>query len=111
MRQKHKIVNDLLTTGESQLCGLCGRPLEVNADKHHLVPKAYKGKETVLIHKICHGKIHSVFTEKELATYYNTFDRLLENEHIQAFVKWVSKKDPDFYDTTKDQQGRKKKRR
>ena len=100
-RQKHQVVVDLLSTGKSEICGLCGRPLGSSADRHHLIPKTFKGKETVLIHKICHGKIHSVFKERELAKYYHTFERLLENDDIKSFVEWVSKKDPDFYDTSK----------
>lgn len=92
-------------------CPLCERPLGTIWDEHHLVPKTFKGTETVLIHKICHNKIHSVFTERELAKHYNTIERLLENEHIQTFVEWVKKKDPEFYQKTKDTTNRRKKRR
>ena len=69
-------------------------------DEHHLIPKTFKGKKTVLVHKICHRKIHSVFTERELANYFHTFERLLEHEEIQKFVIWVSKKSPDFYSSS-----------
>ena len=92
-------------------CPLCARPLGTRWDKHHLKPKSLGGKEVVAIHKICHNKIHSVFTERELIKYYHTIERLLENEDIQKFVKWVSKKDPDFYEKTKDSNIRKRKRR
>ncbi len=78
-------------------CPLCERPMVNSYDDHHLVPKSRKGKETVRIHRICHRKIHSTFTEKELERNYNTIEKLLTNEAIQNFVKWVSKKDPDFY--------------
>lgn len=93
-------------------CPLCKRTLgQINVDAHHLVPKTFKGKELVDLHKICHRKIHATFTERELLHYYNTIDRLLENEHIQSFVKWVAKKDPGFYDGSKETSERKKKRR
>ena len=92
-------------------CPLCKRSLGNIWDEHHLIPKTFKGKVVVQIHKICHSKIHSVFTERELYQHYHTIERLLENEHIQKFVKWVSKKDPDFYEKTKDTQTRKRKRR
>ena len=47
------------------LCPLCQRQLipGPSVDKHHLVPNSKKGKETVTLHKICHSKLHSVFTE------------------------------------------------
>lgn len=96
---------------ENYLCPLCQRPIGNVWDKHHLIPKSRKGIDVVVIHKICHDKIHSVFTEKELEQYYHTIDRLLENEYIQAFIKWVRKKDPNFYEKTKDTQTRKKKRK
>ncbi len=66
-------------------------------NKHHLVPKTFKGKEAVWIHRICHSKIHSVFTERELATHFHTFERLLTHEEILKFVKWVRRKDPEYY--------------
>ena len=80
-------------------CPLCGRPLipGPSVNRHHLVPKTYGGRETVEIHRICHNKIHAVFTEKQLAREYDTFDKLLEDEQIRTFVAWVRKKAPDFY--------------
>lgn len=96
---------------EEYLCPLCTRPLGNVWDRHHLIPKSRKGTEVISIHKICHDKIHSVFTEKELDDYYHTIPRLKESEHIIKFIKWVSKKDPDFYEKTKDTIRRKKKRK
>ena len=91
------------------LCGLCNRPLgDISVDQHHLIPKAHKGKDTVLIHKICHRKIHATFTEKELEKYYHTFERLLEHDDIQKFVRWVAKKPPEYYDGSKEANRRRK---
>ena len=104
--------NEIKSHSPHERCPLCNRELGTEGiDRHHLVPKTFKGKELVTLHKICHRKIHATFTERELLSYYNTIERLLESEHIQEFVKWVSKKDPSFYDGTKDTHDRKRKRR
>jgi hypothetical protein len=83
-------------------CPLCGRPLAEPFNKHHLIPISKGGKhtETILLHNICHKKIHSVFREIELKRYYNTIERIKENEEIQKFIKWVGKKEPNYYDST-----------
>jgi hypothetical protein len=94
------------------LCGICGRELgTVAIDQHHLLPKTFKGKETVPLHKICHRKIHATFTERELANHYHTLERLREHSEIQSFVKWVAKKEPGYYSGSDETVERKKKRR
>jgi len=95
------------------LCPLCTRELipGPSIDGHHLMPKTFKGKEKTMMHKICHRKIHATFTERELQQHYHTIERLLENEHIQKFVKWVAKKAPEYYEKTKETNERKGKRR
>lgn len=95
-----------------QKCPICGRDLgSERIQKHHLIPKTFKGKETIDLHQICHRKIHATFSERELLNYYFTVERILENEHIQAFVKWVKNKHPSFYDFSKETADRKSKRR
>jgi len=88
-------------------CPLCSRPYDETMDQHHLTPKLKKGKETVTLHKICHRKIHSLFAEQELAQHYNTIEKLLENEDIQKFVKWVQKKPRDYLDSNRLSNNRK----
>jgi len=86
---------------EKDKCPLCGRQLgNKNISKHHLKPKSQGGKhsETVWLHNICHQKIHSLFTEKELKRRFYTIDLLREDEAIQTFIKWVAKKDPSYYE-------------
>ncbi len=96
----------------SEPCPLCQRPLGThNVEGHHLIPKAFKGKELVDLHKICHRKIHATITERELLHHYHTIERLLENEDIRRFVKWVAKKDPSYYDSSDETAARKGKRR
>ena len=94
-------------------CPLCQREMVKGKriSKHHLVPKSKKGKETLYLHDICHQKIHSVFTEKELEKKYNNVDALLSNEEIQKFVSWVKNKPIDFYDSNRDTNFRSKKRK
>ena len=81
-------------------CPLCGRPLAEPITRHHLIPPSKGGKDTptVAMHKICQTKVHAVFSETELKNYYHTVERIKENEEITKFVKWVSKKEPEFFD-------------
>lgn len=96
-------------------CALCGRELipGPTVDLHHLIPKLKGGKNgpTVLLHKICHRFLHATFTEAELARQYNTIEMLLSNEAVLRFVNWVQKKPPEFYDATREQKTKKRKRR
>lgn len=74
------------------ICPICNRPADDTMSAHHLVPKCKKGKETVSIHRVCHDFIHATFTDKELAREYNTVDKLMADERMQKFAKWVAKK-------------------
>lgn len=89
-----------MEANEGGKCPLCGRPLAEPMNRHHLVPlsKGGKGIPTLMMHKICHVKIHAVLTERELMTHYNTIERLQEQEEIAKFIKWVQKKPAEFYD-------------
>lgn len=87
--------------GEAEtVCAICSRPLAGICNRHHLIPlsKGGRGTTTLLLHKICHDKIHSVFSEVELKRYYHTTARLQEGEEMAAFIRWVQKKEPEFYD-------------
>ncbi len=86
-------------------CLICQRPLgnSKRISKHHLIPKSRGGKhtDTVLLHNICHQKIHSVFTEKELRDEFHTVEKLTEHEEMRKFIRWVAKKDINFYQKNK----------
>ena len=83
-------------------CALCGRVVpDDQRDKHHLIPKSEGGKETAVLHRICHRQIHALFTESELAHDYATIDALMTNDAIRRFVKWVRNKPPGFYERTR----------
>ena len=93
------------------VCKICEREITDKSywDEHHLIPKAKGGKysEKVKLHRICHEKIHSLWTEAELANIYNTVESILTNQSMISFVKWVKKKSPEFYVKTKLNNNRK----
>lgn len=83
-------------------------------DKHHLIPRSKKGKAAELCHKVCHRKIHSIFTDNQLRDYYHTWDRLRENEEIQKFIAWVRKqfaRNPEYVDVHRETGQKKRKRK
>jgi 5-methylcytosine-specific restriction endonuclease McrA len=83
-------------------CPLCARPLisGKSIDEHHLLPKSQGGRQTQTVHRICHRKIHATFTEKELARSYNTWAQLQIHEDIAAFIVWIQKKPPEYFDNS-----------
>lgn len=88
---------------EKDICPLCERELAQPYNEHHLIPVSRGGRHgpTVDLHLICHNKIHSLFTEKELAKSYHSIALLQEDEEMQKFIKWVRKKKPSYYDRNK----------
>lgn len=82
---------------EDPACPLCGRPIPPSErDAHHLVPRSHGGRDTVLLHRICHRQVHALLTESELARTYATVDALREHPALQAFVRWVRTKPAGF---------------
>ena len=90
-------------------CPICDRDMwEGNSiDKHHMVPKCRGGKQTEYLHKVCHRKIHSIWSEKELEKEFNDPVIIREHEEMIKFIKFIKKKDPDYYDRN-EQHNRKK---
>lgn len=76
------------------VCSICRRhiPISEYTEKHHLVPKSKKGKETILVCIDCADQIHNLFDIKELAREYNSLEKLLSHSSIQKWVSWVRKK-------------------
>ena len=91
--------NDHIIIGE---CPICNRDMwkGPSTDKHHMIPKCKGGRITEYLHKICHRKIHSLFSEKELEKRYNDPEVIKVHPEIVKFIKWVEKKHPTFYDKT-----------
>jgi 5-methylcytosine-specific restriction protein A len=79
-------------------CRLCQRNVE-KLTEHHLIPRS-EGKKGVALPKIwvcsaCHRQIHALFTNAELATNYNTAERLKEEPRMVLFLNWLRKQDPN----------------
>lgn len=94
-----------------EACAICNRELAEPADLHHLIPKTFGGKQLIRLHRICHQKLHTVFSERELLHFKGDLIPIVENEQMRTFITWVRKKDPGFYDTSKDTKNRKAKRK
>lgn len=70
-----------------------------DADVHHLIPKQKGGRKgpTATIHRFCHTKIHSLFTNGELKKQFSTIDALRTHPEIDKFISWVQGKPSNFY--------------
>lgn len=69
-------------------------------DRHHFVPKSEGGRAARRVHRICHAKIHSLLTERELATLYATPEALRAHPEVERFVRWVAGRPPEFHSRT-----------
>jgi hypothetical protein len=98
----------------SDICPLCERKiLQGYGNDHHLVPKLKGGRngDTAYMHIICHSKLHSLYSEIELATHYYTIELLRQQPEIQKFVKWIKKRPLTYKDSNKQSKDHKKKRK
>lgn len=89
---------------DDQICPICDRLLDgKNISQHHLIPVSCGGSysELIKVHKICHDKIHSIFTNKELKEYYHTVERLRMSSEMQEFIWWLKDRPSNFYVNTK----------
>lgn len=89
-----------------ETCPLCGRPFGEKVEWHHLVPKSKGGRNMVPLHPICHRKIHTIFSDTELARRLSSIEALSAEPDIIDFVAWVGSKPPDFYRRTEPRKGR-----
>jgi len=89
----------MFDSDDGKICPLCERSIPPHLEsRHHLVPKLRGGKHgpIAVLHTICHSKIHSLFSETELARVYHTIEALRGHDEVMRFVKWVSKRPPEF---------------
>lgn len=86
-------------------CCLCGREMLSGkmVDRHHYIPRSQGGKDWVWMHKICHRKLHSMWTEKQLASdpVLSAPDRMASHPELATFITWVRKHPSDFYTATR----------
>ena len=84
------------------VCPLCNRPVPASEqDAHHWVPRSKGGRETAILHRICHRQVHALLTENELARDYASPQALLAHPEVAAFVAWVRTKPDDFRERTR----------
>lgn len=67
-----------------------------SVDRHHWRPKSQGGRVAEPLHLICHQKLHSLFTEKELATTYATPEAVRQHPQMQTFIRWVRRRPMAF---------------
>jgi len=84
------------------VCPLCERPIPPGAgDEHHLVPRSRGGRQTALLHRICHRQLHALFSETELARDYASVEALKAHPDVARFLEWVRSKPPGFSERTR----------
>lgn len=83
-------------------CPICRRPLidGPSVDRHHFTPKSQGGRAALAVHRVCHRKLHALFTARELADHLASPEAVRQHPEMQAFLRWVGKKHPEFYSRT-----------
>jgi hypothetical protein len=85
-------------------CELCLREKPVT--EHHLIPrtlhstkwfeknftKAEMRSRLISLCEDCHTNIHKFHSEKELGKNFNTKEKLMADEKVANFVKWIAKR-------------------
>jgi len=74
-------------------CELCKREVGT-LTQHHLTPKSRGGSKgkRIMVCISCKDMIHQLIPNKELDREYDTLEKLLANEKIKKYVKWISNK-------------------
>ncbi|WP_294152613.1 HNH endonuclease [uncultured Clostridium sp.] len=75
---------------QSHTCELCNRNVSV-ITKHHLIPLEKGGKKLDTIHlcPTCHTAIHSLFTNRELASRFNSLELIKRDIKIIKYLKFI----------------------
>ncbi|MFW5923564.1 MAG: HNH endonuclease [Planctomycetota bacterium] len=78
-------------------CPLCGRdvPPELT-NVHHLRPRSHGGDEedAVRLCHMCHSFIHATFTNRTLASGFDTLRKLRADSDVRRYVQWARKQKP-----------------
>jgi hypothetical protein len=64
---------------------------------HHLLPKQKGGKaeDRAPLCRPCHGQLHAVYSNADLARHYATIEALRAAPLLEPFLKWIRKQRPD----------------
>lgn len=75
------------------VCELCEREVQ-STSRHHLVPREEGGRyaATAGLCQPCHSTLHLAFSNRDLATKYNTIAALQKAEPLQKYLQWVKGK-------------------
>jgi hypothetical protein len=73
-------------------------------EAHHMVPKSWGGRQTRVLHRMCHRQIHALLTEAELARDYASIEALRTHPGVARFVAWVKDKPGEFHERTRASQ-------
>lgn len=92
-----------------EVCELCVRSPN-RTMVHHLIPKQCGGVNgpSMKVCSACHKQIHAIFTNKELAEFYHSKERLLDHPEMAKYIKWVIKQDPEKRITTRKSNSRRR---
>ncbi len=68
-------------------------------DRHHFVPKSQGGDPNAWqwVHRVCHRKLHSLFTDRELAEHYASPQAIHAHPDMAAFIRWIRRKPAEYY--------------
>ncbi len=73
-------------------CELCKRNVSF-VTKHHLIPLEKGGKkldtDIIQLCQTCHSAIHALFTNRELASRFNSLDRIKNDLKIKKYLKFI----------------------
>ncbi len=106
-----------------EACPLCGMSMIAgkSVSRHHLVPQLKGGGPSSKMHEVCHGKLHSLWSEGELRDIFKAagsddgyWRTISTDERIQKFRKFVRKqfaRDSEYVDSNKLSNTHKKRRR
>lgn len=95
-------------------CPICHRDMfkdGSSTNQHHFIPKSRGGREQRYAHTICHNQLHALWTNKELENEFSDPEVIRADSRMEKFIKWIAKKDPLFYESSKDSSERKGKSR
>ncbi len=90
---------------EPEACELCERE-DLELTRHHLIPRKQHNKprtkklfsrdemrcRIAWLCRDCHGHIHTMFTEKELAWQLNTLEDLRNTTEMEKFLSYIRKR-------------------
>lgn len=90
-------------------CAICGRA--VPTTRHHLVPRCLHGRlrkrrrggheerdlsATIALCRACHSTLHQTFSEKELAEFCDSLEKILADARMARWRDWLSSKPDGF---------------